>query len=208
MHHQPQETIMFRPILCVALALASFGCVAHDDANAQATSAATADKIADAMRAAPPAIAQHATIMDRPATPGGEPALLRAGSNGWTCTPSSDAARKAGRPNPSCVDEHARAWFAARSARQLPGLRTVGLNYRLMGDDGASNIDPFASGPSADNEWVVTGPHIIIFVPDVADLDGFPSDPASGGPYVMWRGTPYAHIMMPVAAPLAAQEPK
>lgn len=203
---------MLRPMLSSALALASFavltGCVAEADANAQATSAAVADKIADAMRAAPPAVAQHATIMDRPAAPGGEPGLLRTGSNGWTCTPSSEAARKAGRPNPSCVDEHARAWFAARSARQLPGLKTVGLNYRLMGDDGASNIDPFASGPTEDNEWVVTGPHIIIFVPDVADLNGFPSDPASGGPYVMWRGTPYAHIMMPVAAPLPAQEPR
>ncbi len=195
---------MLRPMLCVALALASFasltGCVAEGEANAQVTSAATTDKIADAMSAAPPAIAQHATIMDRPATPGAAPAKLRAGSNGWTCTPSSDAARKAGRPNPSCVDERARAWFAAHSARQTPRLEVVGLNYKLMGDNGASNIDPFASGPTADNEWVVTGPHIIIFVPNVADLAGLPSDHGSGGPYVMWRGTPYAHIMMPVAA--------
>lgn len=198
---------MLRPMLCVALAwLASLtGCVAEGEANTQVNSAATADKIADAMRAAPPAIAQYATIMDRPATPGGEPATLRPGSNGWTCTPSSDAARKAGRPNPSCVDESARAWFAARSARQTPRLETVGLSYRLMGDAGASNIDPFASGPTADNEWGVTGPHIIIFVPNVADLAGFPSDPGSGGPYVMWRGTPYAHVMMPVAA---AREPR
>lgn len=203
---------MFRHVPYVALALASFasstGCVGEGDANAQATSAAAADRIADAMSAAPAGIAQHATIVDRPATPGGVPDTLRAGSNGWTCTPSSDAARYAGRPNPSCVDEHARAWFAARAARQTPRLEAVGLNYRLKGDDGASNVDPFASGPTADNEWVVTGPHVIIFVPDVADLDGLPSDPGSGGPYVMWRGTPYAHIMMPVAASPAVREPK
>jgi hypothetical protein len=62
--------------------------------------------------------------------------------------------------------------FAARSANQIPQLDMVGLNYKLMGDDGASNIDPFAKGPTPDNEWVVTGPHVIIFVPDVADLWG------------------------------------
>jgi hypothetical protein len=195
---------MVRTLLCGALALASVasftGCVAGDDASAQATSSATAEKIADAMSAAPAAIARHATIVDRPATPGATGDTLRAGTNGWTCTPSSGAARQAGRRNPSCVDEHAKAWFAARSAREHPQLGSLGLNYRLMGDDGASNTDPFASGPTADNEWVSTGPHIIIFVPDVADLAGLPHDPASGGPYVMWRNTPYAHVMMPVAA--------
>ena len=27
-----------------------------------------------------------------------------------------------------------------------------------------------------------------------------PTDPHSGGPWVMWRGTPYAHLMVPTAA--------
>jgi hypothetical protein len=26
------------------------------------------------------------------------------------------------------------------------------------------------------------------------------TDPWNGGPYVMWKGTPYAHIMVPVDA--------
>jgi hypothetical protein len=194
---------MFRQVFRIALVLTSLTsltrCSAEREASANVAPDATADKIADAMRAAPPAIAQHATIMDRSTPPGAAPALLRPGNNGWTCTPSSDDDRAAGRPSPSCVDEGARSWFAARSARLSPGLNHVGFSYKLMGDNGASNIDPFASGPTADNEWVVTGPHVIIFVPNVADLAGLPSDPATGGPYVMWRGTPYAHIMMPVA---------
>jgi hypothetical protein len=193
---------MFRPMLCISFVLTSLtavtGCAAETEANATLASTATADKIADAMSAAPLAIAQHATIMDRPATPGGAPVLLREGSNGWTCTPSSDAVRSAGGANPSCVDARAREWFAARSANQIPQLDMVGVSYKLMGDDGASNIDPFANGPTPDNEWIVTGPHVIIFLPDVADLTNFPSDSKSGGPYVMWRGTPYAHIMIPV----------
>jgi hypothetical protein len=198
--------LMPRNMLYIALVLTLLtGCFSEGEANANATSSAAEDKIAEAMSAAPTAIAQHATIMDRPATPGGAPALLRAGNNGWTCTPSSDAAREAGRPNPSCADERALEWFAARAARQIPQLEIVGIDYKLMGDNGASNIDPFATGPTADNEWVVTGPHVIIFPPDVADLTGFPSDPGSGGPYVMWRSTPYAHLMVPVAeSPSAA----
>ncbi len=38
----------------------------------------------------------------------------------------------------------------------------------------------------------------MILVPDPALLDGISTDPWNGGPYVMWKGTPYAHIMVPV----------
>jgi hypothetical protein len=30
-------------------------------------------------------------------------------------------------------------------------------------------------------------------------LESLPTDPYSGGPWVMWKGTPYAHIMVPTA---------
>ena len=53
----------------------------------------------------------------------------------------------------------------------------------------------------------------IIYVNDVQKLDvsntfpgacggsinEFCDDPATGGPYIMWPGTPYAHLMVPVA---------
>jgi hypothetical protein len=29
-------------------------------------------------------------------------------------------------------------------------------------------------------------------------LSALPTDPNNGGPWVMWKGTPYAHIMVPV----------
>jgi hypothetical protein len=29
----------------------------------------------------------------------------------------------------------------------------------LAGDNGSSNIDPYAEGPTDDNQWVVEGPH-------------------------------------------------
>jgi hypothetical protein len=30
-------------------------------------------------------------------------------------------------------------------------------------------------------------------------LDGMTTDPSTGGPWVMWKGTPYVHIMVPVS---------
>jgi hypothetical protein len=38
----------------------------------------------------------------------------------------------------------------------------------------------------------------MIVVPDVTSLEGMSTDPNNGGPYVMYAGTPYAHIMAPI----------
>ena len=35
--------------------------------------------------------------------------------------------------------------------------------------------------------------------PDTAQLDTMPTDPNNGGPWVMWKGTKFAHIMVPTA---------
>jgi hypothetical protein len=72
----------------------------------------------------------------------------------------------------------------------------VGISYMLAGDSGASNSDPYAEGRTDD--WVVSGPHIMIIVPDPAMLAGVPTDPENGGPWIMWQGTEYAHVMVPL----------
>jgi hypothetical protein len=71
----------------------------------------------------------------------------------------------------------------------------------LAGDaPGTSNTDPYATEKTADNHWVTTGPHIMIFGPS-SKLMGLPetkdADPTK--PYMMWAGTPYEHAMIPVA---------
>ena len=73
----------------------------------------------------------------------------------------------------------------------------IGFSYMLMGDNGTSNIAPGATQPTPDNEWVAGGPHLMIVVPDEKMLEGLPTDPESGGPYIMWKGTPAVHIMVP-----------
>ena len=73
-----------------------------------------------------------------------------------------------------------------------------GLVYMLQGSWDASNTDPFATAPPEGSDWVVTGPHVMVLPANPASLAGMSTDHMSGGPYVMFQGTPYAHLMMPV----------
>jgi hypothetical protein len=89
-----------------------------------------------------------------------------------------------------------------------PQVKGIGLAYMLKGDKGVSNTDPYATKAAADNHWVVSGPHVMVIVPDTAQLDALPTDPWNGGPWVMWKGTKYAHIMMPTVPTPKAAAPK
>jgi len=46
-------------------------------------------------------------------------------------------------------------------------------------------------------DFIKEGPHLMIIVPREM-LQGITDDPHAGGPYVMWKDTPYAHIMVPI----------
>lgn len=157
-----------------------------------------AQKIANAMSAAPAAIAKHATVMDWPDMPSGKPRQLRAGTNGWVCYPSSSGGEVAVQ-DPMCLDKEWQKWGEALMSKTTPKVSGTGLAYMLRGDKGASNTDPFATKPTATNQWVVAPSHVMVLYGDLKMLDAFPTDPKNGGPWVMWKGTPYAHLMVPVS---------
>lgn len=121
--------------------------------------------------------------------------VLREGTSTYVCFPTP--AQLQGTA-PMCLDEPWRAWGDAWMNKKPFETSRLGISYMLAGDEGASNTDPYAEGPTADNEWIVEGSHLMIIVPDPAMLEGIPTDPQNGGPYVMWKGTPYAHVMVPV----------
>ena len=76
------------------------------------------------------------------------------------------------------------------------------VSYMLAGEGtalGVSNSDPYATEPDKSDDWVKEGPHLMIAVPDSAMLEGLSTDP-SDPVYVMWKDTPYAHIMVKIAA--------
>jgi hypothetical protein len=158
-------------------------------------------KIAQAESAAPPEVASGATILDWPASEGAQPAVLRQGTNGWVCYPSTPQAIGASDEDPMCLDKQFQDWAVAWISKKPPKITATGFAYMLRGDLGASATDPFAAAQTADNKWVQSGPHIMVVAPDVKTLESLPGEPAGGGPWVMWKGTPWAHVMVPVAAP-------
>ncbi|HEY1143126.1 MAG TPA: hypothetical protein VGE68_03735 [Sphingomicrobium sp.] len=153
------------------------------------------DPVASAMSAAPESIAKAATVVQAQAD--GTMKVLRQGSNGWTCMPDAPATPG---PDPMCMDANAAKWAQAWLGHKDPPSNTVGVMYMLEGGTDASNTDPYADKPSANNDWVNTGPHIMV-VGSKEVLAGYPSGakPDTASPYVMWAGTPYAHLMIPVA---------
>lgn len=156
------------------------------------------EKIENAMSAGPDEITQDATILEWPTEPGGEFNVLREGTNGWSCIISSPGAVAKGQNNALCDDEVWLAWEHAFMEGRTPEIDRLGVSYSLSNTAEGSNTDPSAIGPTEDNEWHMMGPHIALLVPDPALFEGISTDPHNGGPYVMWAGTPYAHIMLPV----------
>lgn len=148
--------------------------------------------IVSAESAAPRAVAQSATIIGFDAA--GMMMTLREGSNGWTCMPDNPATPGA---DPMCLDANAMLWAQAWMTKADPPPGKIGFGYMLAGGSD-SNTDPYAAAPTADNNWVITGPHVMIF--NYGDTmsgypDGAKADPTV--PYVMYPGTPYAHLMIP-----------
>jgi hypothetical protein len=142
--------------------------------------------IALAMSAAPADVASNATIVEP--GEGGAMKQLRAGTNGFVCM---------AHPEVMCLDKAWQEWADAWMNKRAPKVTGVGIGYMLKGDAGASNTDPFATAPTADNQWIVSPPHIMVLTPDTRQLEALPTDPKNGGPWVMWKGTQYAHIMVP-----------
>lgn len=155
------------------------------------------EKIEEALGAGPPGLTARATVLDWPADPGGAFRVLREGANGWTCLPDRpDDARD--NFEPMCNDEVWMAWFRSITAGEEPAAEAVGLSYMLNSRWATSNSDPGASGPTADNEWVEGGAHMMLIVPDPALLEHYPDDPSPHSPYVMWKGTALVHLMIPL----------
>lgn len=148
--------------------------------------------IASAMAAGPASVTDHATIMDVDGA-----TVLQEGSNGWTCFPDANATPA---EDPMCLDETWMGWLQALVAGTEPDTQVVGLAYMLGGGSDSSNTDPFATEPEEGNEWITTPAHVMVIMPGEIDQTAYSTDPLSGEPFIMWAGTPYEHIMMPVDA--------
>jgi hypothetical protein len=161
------------------------------------TGAADAAYMAKALASAPKSISKDAAVVRMEKD--GTTTTLREGKNGFTCMVIEGDAM--------CADANSMAFFGAMMNKQPPPDK-LGVTYMLSGDNGASNTVPMDAKKTADNHWVVTGPHIMIVGPGAKSLGlTEDADPDPSKPYMMWAGTPYEHAMIPVGPSKPAAKP-
>ncbi|MGQ0443604.1 MAG: hypothetical protein ACT4O2_00375 [Beijerinckiaceae bacterium] len=170
---------------------AGLSCVAAISGAAAQHAMVTDQELMDKLKgAAPAAVLAGATVMIMGA--GGQMKAIATGTNGWTCLDHGGG--------PMCADEAATEWAKARKSKG-PAPQKLGFIYMLRGDNGVSNTDPYAAKETPDNNWIKTGPQVMIVGGEAKNMvAGYPRDakPDPAKPYVMWPGTPYEHLMLPV----------
>jgi hypothetical protein len=145
-----------------------------------------------ALSAAPPSIAKDATVM----IPGKDSKMVEAkkGTNNFTCIPTVNHGEKA---DPMCMDPAVGQWVDALVSHAPKPANTVpGISYMARGGyhwekDGAILMD---EAPGA--TLVKEPPHWMVMWPYDSKTTGLPTRPNASGVYIMFDGTPYAHLMI------------
>ena len=150
-------------------------------------SADVSKRISIARSAGPEFVSKNATIVDI------DGSVLVEGNNGWTCSPGSQDDFK----DPHCSDEVWTILMNAVLAKEPFSTDRLGFSYMLQGDRNINNDDPYETDITKGN-WIAEGPHIMIVGPK-GSVQGITNDPSLGLPYVMFKGTQYEHIMLPLS---------
>ena len=164
----------------------------HDDSDHKHYTAQEIMKIA--MSAAPANVSGKATIM------AADGAILKEGSNGWVCMPGSPPNENV---NPMCVNPAWQNWLQeymkavnGEAYEYNSESASFGVSYMLVGDIAGDNNEPFNQDKSK-GVWVAERPHLMLLLP-ASMMDDLPKDPYAGGPYVMWEGNDFVHVMVPL----------
>ncbi|MFC0577251.1 hypothetical protein [Paraburkholderia solisilvae] len=139
-----------------------------------------------ALSAAPSTIAKGAKVVGTDAK--GNAITLRDGNNGFTCMPGNPSV--IGDP-PMCMDAASMQWTADFEAHKPKPTNTVpGITYMLAGATQRSDTNPYDKTSPA----ISVGPHWMILWPFDPKATGLPTKHRATGAYIMWAGTPYAHV--------------
>jgi len=166
--------------------------------------------------AAPSFIASGCTVIDM------DGSVLREGTNGWTAmsgnprgmsgmSDSENGWKDPHEAMPMVADAQGMKWAMAYMGGKKPELDHDGWMYMLHGDMGEDNsvgmrmsvdsdgeIDIKTKETAEEGQWIVSGPHLMLMPKDPSSLAGLTTDFNSGGPYIMFEGTGYDHVMIPV----------
>jgi hypothetical protein len=157
-----------------------------DQRSSTSSDDSTQVKITRAMSAGPAYLANGARIVDTDTQ--GKTVVLREGNNGFTCMPGNP---KAVAEPPMCVDGPAMQWYDDAKAHKPKPTNTVpGITYMLAGATQRSDSDP----RDTTSMPIEIGPHWMIMWPFDPKTTGLPTAHKPTGAYIMWAGSPYAHL--------------
>ncbi|MGH7231844.1 MAG: hypothetical protein ACREJU_10875 [Nitrospiraceae bacterium] len=145
-----------------------------------------------AQSAAPTHISKDATVM----LPGEDGKLVEArkGTNGFTCIPSVNMRPE---PDPMCFDAAVGQWVDALvTKKDKPNNTVPGISYMARGGFHWEKDGKILMNEEPGAKMVKEPPHWMLMWPfDSKDVK-LPTLPNPSGTYIMFDGTPFAHLMI------------
>jgi hypothetical protein len=98
--------------------------------------------------------------------------------------------------SPRSFGESTSIWTLALAAKVADAQ---GITPRLVSDETIrAALTALQVSWQRAKHWITSPAHVMVIVPHKLDPARYSTDHHSDGPYVMWAGTPYEHIMMPI----------
>jgi hypothetical protein len=157
----------------------------------------TAYKVGQAVSAGPEWLSSIATVAQWPLADTAQFTILRAASASWTCFPDQPMTP---RSDPLCADDQFVGWLTAwRAHARSPQLTGMAVAYALKGFQVASESDPLKARPDSGRAWIELPPAVLVALPDAKTYRGMPTQPSAAGKWVLWAGTAWAVLVVPMA---------
>jgi hypothetical protein len=149
------------------------------------------DQTALALSAAPARVTKEAGVMIYGAD--GKLTEVRKSSNGFVCIPT---VMNLPDPDPMCMDAAAHQWLtditnnAPKPSNTVPGIAYMARGGSHFEKDGKVVM------PAEGAKVVKEPPHWMVMWPFDPAASQLPTVPNSSGVYIMFEGSPYAHLMI------------
>ena len=187
---------MSRTLLVLAMSTAA--CLAVASEQDKPAAPFSDDQLIQSATKAAPAKGRRGREDRRRGRQGRRMRTLREGSNGFTCMPDNPTTPG---PDPMCMDAAAmdvgERMDVEEAAHRRQGRPDVHARRRHRCEQHRSVRDRARRRTTIGCE---TGPHVMIVgaAPEFYAMYPKNADPDTAVPYVMWSGTPYQHLMIPV----------
>ena len=150
------------------------------------------DQMMLALSAPPARITKDAAVMVY--DEGGKFKEVRPGTNGFTCVPS---VMNLPIPDPMCMDAAAKQWLDdVGSGAPKPSNTVPGIAYMARGGSHREMQGEILTKEEAGAKVAKEPPHWMVMWPFDSKTSMLPNKPNPSGVYLVFDGTPYAHLMV------------